>query len=310
MKNVGASVSAKLKNLARATGADMQTLLSRYVHERFLYRLARSRHAPGYALKGGLLMSVYAGGDLLRPSVDLDLDGEAADRRDVDEIAAMAREVVATAVPDDGVSFELASLKVVKERNEGIVPGGKIAIDARVHTSRVPLRIDVGFGNAITPECAAVEIPTILPDVAPRPTIRVYPLETTIAEKLHAMVQHGADNTRHKDYYDLWRISLLQPFDGALLATAVANTFATQGRLLPADPDALASSFGGRNGGPWAAFLRRSGLQAPSYPEVIERLRSFLLPVISTARGDAPSPGEWKPDAGWSDRGHGGPHPP
>src|SRR5690606_34890384 len=152
----------------------------------------------------------------------------------------------------------------------------------------------------ITPDAKPREIPTLLPGTAPRPVIKSYPLETVIAEKLHAACQFGSLNSRHKDYYDVWRIIRRQPLDGNTLAEAIRRTFAHQQRELPADSEALSLRFAEGASQSWQAFLKKIGAKdVPSYPEVMEEIRALLLPVIAAARGEKPGPGEWIPGCGW-----------
>jgi len=232
LRNVSASVYAKLRNHARAKGLDTQTVLARYVQERLLHRLSVSEEAENFCLKGGLLIAAYNNGDLLRPTEDIDFNGFDEDGS-VARIKDAMRCVLATDVEDDGVIFDISSMRVVKSRDDGVIPGGKVLVHAVVHTARVDLKIDVGFGNVITPGVSPVEFPSLLDGTAPRPLIKAYPLETTIAEKLHAMAQFGYENTRLKDHFDILILSRIRRFDGAVLAQAIERTFERQGRPIP-----------------------------------------------------------------------------
>lgn len=304
-RNVGESVLAKLKNLSREQGVEPAALATRYALERLLYRISLVEAARGVSLKGGLLMSVYHGGDLLRPTRDLDLNLPSADGGAdgaAETVVALVREAAAVAVePDDGVVFDVANLKGKRER-EGLVPSAKLSLWARIHTARVPVEVDAGFGNAVTPEARPAEVPTLLARDFPRPTLPAYPLESVVSEKTHAMVQHGLLNTRHKDYYDIWRLISRLALRGDTLVAAMRNTFERQGRAIPAGtPSGLSDEFGAANELPWRAFLRKAGAgDAPSYLEVVRQVRGFLLPVLEAARGDAPEPGDWEPETGWS----------
>lgn len=288
-KNVGASVRDRLRNHARETGLDVLSLLNRYAQERFLYRLSLSEHARRFCLKGGLSFALVTGGDVFRPTNDVDLNGEGRDG--IAEIERMIRDVCAIEAPDDGVAFDLAGLKVRKER-EGTVPGGKVEFAAAIGTSRVAMRVDVGFGNAVTPTPQVVEFPSMLD--FPAPKVMVYPLETTIAEKLHAMAAFGLDNTRLKDYYDLWVVStrLSHLFDRATLALALRRTFAIQERPLPEAFEGLSDSFVERKTREWTAYLGKTRLRhaPPPLAETVAEIRKVVLPALESAREEDREP--------------------
>lgn len=146
-----------------------------------------------------------------------------------------------------------------------------------------------------------MEIPTLLSDAAPRPVVAAYPMETVVAEKLHAMVQHGLINTRMKDYFDLWRIAGSLPFEGQVLSDAIASTFRRQQRPLPDHPQGLSDAMVARSGSQWQAFVKKQKLDAPmDFGAVVTRVGEFLLPVIAAARLDGPPPADWQPGSGWS----------
>lgn len=299
-RNVGESVIARLRTVSREKRVDMSSLIVRYALERLLYRISISPYANEFCLKGAILLAAFnEEGDLSRPTADLDLNGfsENGSIHIVEEAIRAAIQMELD--EDDGVRFDLDSLKVMKSR-EGLIPGGKVRLAASVHTARPVLQVDVGFGNVITPDAVIREIPTLLPGVAPRPTIASYPLETVIAEKLHAMVEHGLFNTRHKDYYDVFQILNASSLDGELLVAAVRRTFERQQRDLPADPEGLSLEFASVSEGPWKAFLRKVGAtDTLSYPETIEGVRRLLMPVIAAVRNEAEPPGDWLPGVGW-----------
>lgn len=293
-KNKGASVYAKLKNLSRERGIDMQALVRLYAQQRLLYRISVSDVGPRFCLKGGLMLAAYNRGDILRPTEDIDFNGFG--EGSLEDIEEAIRIAIATEVPDDGVVFDAGNLRTVKDR-EGIIPGGKVVVTGRVHTANVQVRVDVGFNNVITPAAQPMEIPTILPDVAPMPVIAGYPLETIVSEKLHAIAQFGHDNTRHKDYYDIWRILGSYEIEGATLSEAIASTFAWQRREVDPDMPGLSDEFAVENERAWRAFLRKTNLKDDvSLSEVISSMREFLVPAMSPegVRGAS-----WVPREGW-----------
>ena len=298
--NYGARYYQKLKDLSQSQGLDMQSLLRIYAQQRLLYRLSVSDSSAQFCLKGGLMLAAWNGGDLLRPTDDIDLNGFGIGG--IEEIEDAIRAAIAVDVPDDGVVFDPTMLKVKKERGEGIIPGGKVMIQCRVHTARVQISVDVGFGNVITPYAAEMDIPTILSEFVPQPRIAGYPLETIIAEKLHAIAQHGMMNTRLKDYYDIWRVQGTHEFESDLLAQAIGATFEQQERILRADMPGLSDMFAQKNERDWRAFMKKTIFQeAVTLGEVIVEVRAFVVPVIETALTGEGSM-LWTPDDGWTER--------
>lgn len=298
-KNVGASVYAKLRNIAKERRMDTSVLLRRYAQERLLYRMSVSTVAEEFCLKGGVLMSAYNDGNLLRPTEDIDFNGFRKGAG-VDDLRKALSVVLATEVEDDGVEFEIGTMTIEKDRT-GLIGGGKIRMSANVHTAKVDLRVDVGFGNPITPGVRFMEMPTLLGDVAPRPMVLAYPLETVFSEKLHAMAAFGAANTRLKDFYDLYLIVGMHGFECRDLVAAVRNTFEAQERDIPETlPACLTPEFAEDKAASWRVFLDRIDERDPlELAEVVAELSAFVEPVIAAARDGAENRLEWTPGGGW-----------
>ena len=184
---------ARLLHLARKRGEDFQLVLARYANERLLFRLATSPHAARFVLKGAALSTLWTGKPH-RATRDLDLLGFGDPGES--HLREVFSEVLSAAVPDDGVTFDLSSLAVGPIRQEQEYDGVRVELVARVASARVRLQIDIGFGDAITPEATMAEFPPLLDYPAPR--LRAYPRETVVAEKLDAIVQLGLANSRMK----------------------------------------------------------------------------------------------------------------
>ena len=227
-KDVGASVRARLLRLARERSEDFQLVLTRYANERLLFRLASSRHASRFVLKGAALFTLWKG-EPHRTTRDLDLlgfgdPGEA-------QVREVFAEVLSLEVDDDGVRFDLESLAVGPIREEQEYGGLRVEVTARVTTAQVLLQVDIGFGDVITPDAVMVEFPPLLDFPAPR--LYAYPRETVVAEKLESMVQLGMANSRMKDFYDLAFLARDFDFDHEVLARAIPGD-------VRAPPDAFA----------------------------------------------------------------------
>lgn len=194
-RNIGASVRARLLTRSRAENTDYQLLLTRYALERLLYRLSSSEHRERFVLKGALLFVTWVA-DPFRPTRDLDLLGYGANTPET--IADTFKAICSTNVPDDGVAFDIKGLAAAPIR-EGLEYGGvRVQTYAVIDGARIPIQVDIGFGDIITPGPVEIDYPVLLD--FPAPHIRTYPVETVVAEKFNAMVALGIANSRLKDF--------------------------------------------------------------------------------------------------------------
>lgn len=297
-KNVSASVKQRLLNLSRKTGEDFQLLFTRYAVERLLLRLSVSGHREGFVLKGAMLFALWTG-EMHRPTRDLDLLGFGDPSGE--HLKAVFAELCGVAVADDGLEFDAASVCVEPIREDQEYGGQRVKLRVRLGQARIDLQVDVGYGDAITPQAEDVAYPTLLGMEPPR--LRAYPKETVVAEKLEALVTLGLANSRMKDFYDLLVIARTFTFDGELLQDAIAKTFARRGTDLPKEtPVGLTETFARDDGKQkqWRAFLNRSGLaHAGALEEVIDQLAAFLSPPLERAAAGETFGVSWRPGAGW-----------
>jgi Nucleotidyl transferase AbiEii toxin, Type IV TA system len=229
--NLGASVLARLLNLAKRRGDDYNSLLNRFALERLLCRVASSAHADRFMLKGALLFSIWYD-QPYRPTRDADLLGFGAD--DAETLIATFREIAAIEL-DDGIVFDSASVRADDSREDNRHGGLRVRLTGRIGNARCALQVDVGFGDAVTPEPQTVVFPVLLDGMA-APTLKVCPVYTVIAEKFHAMTVLGVANTRMKDFFDIAVIAQRTHLEGAILASAIGATFARRGTPLPSEP--------------------------------------------------------------------------
>jgi hypothetical protein len=214
--------------------------------------------------------------DPFRPTRDLDLLGFGDP--DPQAMLAVFREICAVEI-DDGVVFDVAGLAADLIRREFEYGGLRIKTDAEIAGARVRIVIDIGFGDAIEPNAAEVELPVLLDLPAPR--LRAYSRETVIAEKFHAMVALGRANSRMKDLYDIWVLSRAYEFAGDGLSRAIAATFARRN-----PPYALTGAFADDRAKQqqWASFVESVGAELPSLTETIDDLAAFLMPHVAATR--------------------------
>ena len=282
--NVAASVRQRLLNRAREHGEDYQVLLTRYALERLLYRLSQSDRRDQFILKGAYAFLIWQG-ESHRPTRDLDLLGFGSANRDV--LSDFFTSLCTINVADDGVVFDPETVTVRSTRERAVYDGVRVNIIAHIDTARLPLQVDVGFGDAVIPSPIETAFPSLLE--FPSPSVRAYPRESVVAEKLHGIVLLGIANSRMKDYYDIWYLSQKFAFDGALLASAVAATFKRRGLSIPDGvPTGLSALFAEdkQKLQQWSAFLRNIAAddRALRLQDVLRDLRLFLQPPLRALR--------------------------
>jgi predicted nucleotidyltransferase component of viral defense system len=298
--NVAASVRWRLLAVSKERGEDFTLTLMNYAAERFLYRMSRSTWRDQFVLKGAMLLAVRIG-EAYRPTRDLDLlgTGEATETA----VEAAVRDIASTAVEEDGVSFDVGSVQVHATREDNRYGGIRAALRARLAEARIHVRIDVGFGDAITPATVELELPTLLPDM-PAPSVLTYPIETIVAEKVEAMVDLGMLNSRMKDFTDVAMAARRVAFDGNTLVAALRATFRRRRTPLPETGIVpLSEEFvqDARVQANWKAFATKNRPRDfDSLAEVINVLRSFLLPPIQCARTGEPFAARWNPGGPWT----------
>lgn len=297
--NIAASVRQRLMNLAKERGEDFQYVLTRFGLERLLYRISQSEHADAFVLKGAALFQLWTD-QPHRPTRDLDLlgHGEPTPQR----FHGLMREVCGTEVQDDGLIFDLDSIVAEQIKEDDEYQGIRLRVVARLQNARIPLQIDVGFGDVITPEAADIMYPALL-DFPPA-RLKAYPRETVVAEKFQAMVMLGIANSRMKDFYDLWTLARQFTFDGPTVSEAIKATFARRQTDLPGSvPLALTAEFANdqRKQTQWRAFLRKGRLVDPGVDlaRVTELLSTFLMPPTEAAYNGVAFSGHWPAGGPW-----------
>jgi predicted nucleotidyltransferase component of viral defense system len=281
VRNIGASVRARLQNISRERNQTFQLVLTHYVLERLLYRLSQTKHRDRFVLKGAMLIAKWFA-DPLRPTQDLDFLGFGD--ADPDKMVTTFREICA--VPfDDAVVFDIEAVEIDRMREELEYGGLRIKTNATVDGARVRVVIDIGFGDATEPGLTETDLPVLLD--FPAPHLRAYARETVIAEKFQAMVALGRANSRMKDMYDIWVLSRTYDFEGDNLARAIAATFGRRKTEIPSEPpDALTPAFAEDPAKihQWNSFVGEVAFQPGSLAEVVRDLTAFLIPHAAAAR--------------------------
>jgi hypothetical protein len=298
--NLPASVRQRLLNLSRERHDDFQRIITQYALERLLYRISRSADANQFILKGAMLFLIWME-EPHRRTRDLDLLGVGDPTPE--RLSAIFRDICRLQVEPDGLTFDPETIAARHIREDNIYGGIRVTLEARLENARIPLQIDVGFGDSAVPDPEPVEFPTLLPFPAPR--VRAYVRETVIAEKLHALIALDMDNSRMKDFFDLWTLAKQFSFDGERLSHAVSATFARRGMSIPPQtPTGLTPAFS-RNPAKhaqWKGFARRSlssAELAPELEEVVGTIASMLEPILSALRTGDVLRGTWTAGGTW-----------
>jgi len=314
-KNVPASIKARLLNLAREWQEDPQSLLNRYARERLLYRLSQSPYRDRFILKGAMLFSVWAAKPFRSTK---DADFLSFGPSDVESVVAVFRDLCSggdrgdardhgdhDAALDDGVRFDPDSVQGAPIREDQEYDGVHVHLIGFLGTARAHVQIDVGFGDAITPEAQEVELPVLLD--LPAPHLRAYPMETVIAEKLQAMTALTETNSRMKDFYDVWVLQNQFGFDGAKLAAAIRATFARRGtEVMPSSCAAFRASFYASEEPltRWRLYVLRGSFERvpPSFAAVGEAITGFLRPVAESIADGQAFDRVWMPGGPWRNK--------
>lgn len=292
--NLPASIKQRLLNLGKQTGEGFNALLTKYALERFLYRISISRFRHRFILKGAFLFSVW-NPTLQRMTRDVDfLDMEKSSLQGLRDIF---REISSVEAEPDGVRFIAESVRTRTIREDNLYGGVRVNLTAMLGKAKIPLQIDIGFGDAVVPPPQEIDFPVLLP--SPTPRIKAYPQEAMIAEKLHAAVVLGMRNSRMKDYFDIYTLSRSFPFSGKRLSHAIISNFQRRRTALPQEiPLGLSAAFATEQTKniQWRHFLTQAGL---SFSTVITAIQDFLMPLVSTAIAGEKFDLFWPPGGPW-----------
>lgn len=298
LKNVTASVRARLLNLAKVQGRPANEVFLRYGMERLLYRLSQSEYRERLILKGALMLVAWRA-PMIRPTADIDLLGRM--RNDPELVLEAVRAICQQPVAADGLEFLAATVRCEPIAEEAEYEGVRVRFEGRLGTIRLHMQIDFGFGDVISPPPDPIEFPPLLD--FPAPQLLAYPRETSIAEKFHVMLIRQQLNSRMKDYYDIWLLSRTFAFEGERLSSAIKQTCAARGTPVPTEVVGFQPRFAEdpTKITQWNAFRRQSKLtDAPeSFATVVQSVREFLEPVTRSIAEVKEFVGKWPPAGPW-----------
>ena len=273
MADIAASVLARLKNKAAESGRSYQLCLQLFCQEEFLRRLEKSKYAENLVLKGGLFIYSLTDFDS-RVTVDVDFLLRQMPNTP-EQLKTVLEEIIATPTGNDFITFEIKDVAPIAVAKKYAGIGASVV--ARIKNTKTPFSIDFGVGDVIVPKQEKRKIPTQLSDFD-APTVNTYSLETTIAEKIDAILSLMEFSSRMKDYYDIYYLANKFDFDGATLTEALKKTFENRGHNFTVEQFEQVMGFD-RDGAmqkKWKAFTRKIDTKTDDYSTVLKTIKAFL----------------------------------
>lgn len=296
MADKAASVLAKLRNKAKASGISYQQCLQLFVQEEFLRKLSKSGYGDTLILKGGLFIYTLTN-FASRATIDVDflLRGYP---NSIEDIKDLIGKIIDTPTGNDYIEMRAKGFEEISPQRK--YHGISTQIVAQIKNVRVPFNIDIGVGDIIFPRAEERTINTQLPDFE-APIIKTYSLESTIAEKFDAILQRFELTGRMKDFYDIYYLSRTFNFDGERLQSAIFNTL--QRRGTPYDGDSFKRVISLADDEDmqkrWKYFLKTIKDDTLEFPFVIAEIQTFLEPVFDAIVNEVEWQKQWKVDLNW-----------
>lgn len=297
VKNVSASIKNRILSMARQSGKPFQSLLTHYGLERFLFRMSQSPLKEKFVLKGGMLL-MGMGLPMARTTRDIDFLGLGS--KDTQAVGASIREIGSMAF-DDGLVYEFDHMSIEAMAKDTEYPGIRLRFDAWLGKAKIPMQIDVGFGDIVIPEVREMTFPSLL-DMEP-PVVKAYGIETIIAEKFEASLDLVELNSRMKDFYDIWMLSRTYPLQGATLQEAVIATCRCRSTPLISQAPVFSREFAERSDkqAQWKTFRKKNQLSniPEDFSTVMKDFREFLRPVAAAGENRKRFDKNWLPGGPW-----------
>ncbi len=299
VKNIEASVKAQLQNKAKETNRPFAEILLYYGMERFLYRFSKSKYADKFVLKGALLFAVWQIPER-RTTLDIDFLGRFDNQ--VAVIETVIKDVCNIVVAPDGLMFDSSVVQGRKIKEDADYEGVRVKFTGFLERARIPMQIDVGFGDIVHPKIRVVDYPVILD--FPKPHLKGYPQESVISEKFEAMIKLGLLNSRMKDFYDIWLMMRQFEFEGANLVEAIKKTFKHRKTDVPQNKPLFADEIYDKKSDRqalWSAFLKKGDIQhVPDTLSVTAKeIETFLVEPIVAISEKVKLDKTWKSPRGW-----------
>lgn len=278
MADIAASVLARLKNKSAESGRSYQLCLQLFCQEEFLRRLEQSKYNDNFVLKGGLFIYSITNFDS-RVTVDVDFLLRQIPNTP-EQLQVVLEEIISAITGNDFIKFEVTSISPISVAKKYAGIGATIV--ARIKNTRTTFGLDFGVGDIIVPKGEKREIPTQLEDFT-KPVVNTYSIETTIAEKLDAILNLMEFSSRMKDYYDIYYLANSFDFDGQLLTEAISKTFENRNRNYTIAQFEQVMKFAEDSSmqKKWKAFTRKIDTKTDNFNIVMESIGNFLSDVYA-----------------------------
>lgn len=286
------SVKARLKNFAIKSGCTFQEALTYYGLERTIYRISISEYADNFVLKGGIFLYALFGRNYERATTDVDLLAQRISNGS-EEMKSVFQKIFSRDV-DDALMFDVDSITVEDITEFKEYHGLHVSFVGYLDRTKIPISIDIGFGDVIYPETVKMDFPVILDMESPR--VNAYSLETSIAEKLEAIIHNGYLNSRYKDFYDIYVLSKKYVFSYAELRNAVIQTFENRKTPMTMDSAAFSDEFLNDpvHQTRWKSFLKKKkALIQVSMSDAMDWIKAFMRPLFEGTEKT-----RWNPEKG------------
>ncbi|HAQ90822.1 MAG TPA: nucleotidyl transferase AbiEii/AbiGii toxin family protein [Coprococcus sp.] len=286
------SVKARLKNFAIKSGCTFQEALTYYGLERTIYRISISEYADNFVLKGGIFLYALFGRNYERATTDVDLLAQRISNGS-EEMKSVFQKIFSRDV-DDALVFDVDSITVEDITEFKEYHGLHVSFVGYLDRTKIPISIDIGFGDVIYPEAVKMDFPVILDMESPR--VNAYSLETSIAEKLEAIIHNGYFNSRYKDFYDIYVLSKKYVFSYAELRNAVIQTFENRKTPMTMDSAAFSDEFLNDpvHQTRWKSFLKKKkALIQVSMSDAMDWIKAFVRPLFEGTEKT-----RWNPEKG------------
>ncbi|MDD5927656.1 MAG: nucleotidyl transferase AbiEii/AbiGii toxin family protein [Firmicutes bacterium] len=290
MADIAASVLARLKNKAAESGRSYQLCLQLFCQEEFLRRLEKSKYAENLVLKGGLFIYSLTDFDS-RITVDVDFLLKKIPNTP-EQLKTVLEEIIAIPTGNDFITFEIKDVVPIAVAKKYAGVGASVV--ARIKNTKTPFSIDFGVGDVIVPKQEKRKIPTQLSDFD-APTVNTYSLETTISEKIDAILSLMEFSSRMKDYYDIYYLANKFDFDGATLTEALKKTFENRGHSFTVEQFDQVMGFADDAAmqKKWKAFVRKIDTKTDDYSTVLKTIKVFLTKPFAAAVGGKDFSEKW-----------------
>jgi predicted nucleotidyltransferase component of viral defense system len=280
VKDIAASILARLKNQAKETGLSYQMCLQLFCQEEFLRRLSLSRYSSNFILKGGLFIYTLTE---FQSRATQDIDFLMCQlSNDIGKVKCIMEEISLVPTANEYITIEVLNAETITPDKE--YQGVSIKFIGRIKQVKIPFSIDIGMDDVIVPKAVKRMIKTRLSDFEV-PEVYTYSLESTIAEKFDAILKRMEATSRMKDFFDIYYLSSMFDFDGRKLQEAIWQTIQHRGTVYEANSFDRIVAF--RENAflmaQWTRFQPSIQVQLPEFEVIIQRINEFIKPVFEAS---------------------------